>query len=82
MAGHGVWDVLYNANQNLYNLNYELLGWCSGSLLPFAALLAFRRRLWASDGADTDRQRTDRAGLRLARALPGRRVARYAEVRR
>jgi hypothetical protein len=37
LRGHGVWDVLYNANQNLYNLNFELFGWCSGSLVSCAA---------------------------------------------
>lgn len=31
--GHGWRDVLYNANQNLYNLNFEFLGWVVGGLL-------------------------------------------------
>ena len=39
LAGHGPWDVLYNTNQNLYYFNFELLGWCVGSLLPLAVHL-------------------------------------------
>ncbi len=35
--GHGFKDVLLNANQNLCNLNFELLGWAVGGLLLFGA---------------------------------------------
>ena len=34
LAGHGPVDVVYNANQNLYYLDFELVGWSVGALLP------------------------------------------------
>lgn len=52
LPGHGPWDVLLNTNQNLYNLNFELLGWGTGSL-AFAALHVLLGR----------RSRQDRAAL-------------------
>ncbi|MDH4046494.1 MAG: glycosyltransferase family 39 protein, partial [Gemmatimonadota bacterium] len=50
--GHGLAEAVLNANQNLYNLNFELHGWALGSLLLIFAYLAFGRqsrldrRLW------------------------------------
>jgi hypothetical protein len=38
--GHGLRDVLVNTNQNLYATNWELFGWCLGSLF-FAAIHLF-----------------------------------------
>jgi hypothetical protein len=39
LPGHGPLDVLINANQNIYSVNIELLGWGAGSLLLIALLL-------------------------------------------
>ncbi len=58
LPGHGVWDALYNANQNLYNLNFELFGWCSGSLVLGAVHLLAGR--WS---------RLDRAALAFVAAI-------------
>ena len=41
--GHGLIDVVVNANQNLFQINVELLGWATGSLLLILLLLASRR---------------------------------------
>lgn len=41
--GHGLIDVLVNANQNLFQINVELLGWATGSLLLILVFLAPRR---------------------------------------
>jgi len=41
--GHGLLDVLLNTNQNLYNLNFELFGWSTGSLLFVVAFLVLGR---------------------------------------
>lgn len=43
IPGHGWRDVLVNLNQNLFNLNTELLGWCIGSLFPVVIYLLFSR---------------------------------------
>jgi hypothetical protein len=43
IPGHGWRDVLLNINQNLFNLNTELFGWCIGSLFPVVAYLLFSR---------------------------------------
>lgn len=43
IPGHGWRDVLLNINQNLFNLNTELFGWCIGSLFPVIAYLLFSR---------------------------------------
>jgi hypothetical protein len=40
--GHGIRDVLVNTNLNLFQVNVELLGWGTGSLLLLAVLLASR----------------------------------------
>ncbi len=58
LVGHGVWDVLYNTNQNVYHLNFELLGWASGSLLLLVVHVL--RGRW---------DRTDRAALAFLVAL-------------
>ena len=45
--GHGLRDVLQNTDQNLYNLNFELFGWCTGGLLlTVLHLLRGRLRTW------------------------------------
>jgi hypothetical protein len=46
--GHGALDVLVNTNLNLYQLNVELLGWSTGSLL-LIAVLAFSRSVRRAD---------------------------------
>lgn len=43
LPGHGLPDVIVNANQNFYMINFELFGWACGSLL-FVFLLASARR--------------------------------------
>jgi hypothetical protein len=43
IPGHGWRDVLLNTNQNLFNLNTELFGWCIGSLFPVVVHLFFSR---------------------------------------
>jgi 4-amino-4-deoxy-L-arabinose transferase-like glycosyltransferase len=40
--GHGFRDVLVNTNLNLFQLNAELLGWGTGSILLLAVLLVSR----------------------------------------
>lgn len=42
--GHGLTDVLLNANQNLYSINFEFLGFAVGSLLLPILGLFHRRR--------------------------------------
>ncbi len=37
--GHGFIDVLVNGNLNVFQVNTELLGWATGSLLPILLLL-------------------------------------------
>jgi hypothetical protein len=49
LPGHGVADVLINADLNTVAINVELLGWATGSLLPVLLLLACGR-LRAADG--------------------------------
>ncbi|NNF37290.1 MAG: hypothetical protein HKN71_01375, partial [Gemmatimonadetes bacterium] len=54
LPGHGLPDVLINANLNLFQLNIELLGWSVGSLLGLLALVGVGRwvkRDWAVFGA-------------------------------
>jgi hypothetical protein len=46
--GHGLRDVVLNTNQNLFQVNVELLGWGTGSLL-LIALLLFAGRLQRAD---------------------------------
>lgn len=46
--GHGAIDVVVNAALNTFQVNAELLGWASGSLLPLSLLL-LARRLWHAD---------------------------------
>jgi hypothetical protein len=46
--GHGLRDVLLNANLNTFSVNTELLGWGTGSLL-LIAVLAFSRAMRRSD---------------------------------
>lgn len=46
IPGHGWRDVLLNTNQNLYNLNFELLGWCVGSLSLI--VIRFLRPGWSA----------------------------------
>jgi 4-amino-4-deoxy-L-arabinose transferase-like glycosyltransferase len=48
LPGHGPLDVLINANQNIYSVNVELLGWGAGSLL-LIALLVFSGAMRRSD---------------------------------
>ena len=43
LPGHGPADVAINANFNLFQINTELLGWGTGSLLLLLAWLASRR---------------------------------------
>jgi hypothetical protein len=43
LPGHGPLDVIFNTNNNLYLLNFELFGWAGGSLLFVALLLLWRR---------------------------------------
>ncbi len=40
--GHGLFDVLINANLNLFATNIELFGWATGSLLLLAVALVSR----------------------------------------
>ena len=47
-SGHGLRDVVFNTNQNLYMLNFELFGWVFGSLW-FAALFILYRRAQKAD---------------------------------
>ncbi|MFZ5623658.1 MAG: hypothetical protein ACOY71_04400 [Gemmatimonadota bacterium] len=49
LPGHGLPDVLINANFNLFALNTELLGWACGSILPLALAVFARRRAVAGD---------------------------------
>jgi hypothetical protein len=42
--GHGLVDVLYNTNHNLYCLNVEAFGWPTGALVLFVLGSALRRR--------------------------------------
>ena len=50
--GHGLFEVAVNANQNLYGIHFELLGWVYLGLAPLFAHLAWGRsnaldrRLW------------------------------------
>ena len=46
LPGHGLLDVLVNANLNAFAVNAELLGWWTGSLLPvlLGAVLTWRYR--------------------------------------
>lgn len=46
--GHGLRDVLVNANLNLTSINFELFGWGAGSLV-FIALLIFAKAVRGSD---------------------------------
>ena len=48
LPGHGPLDVLINANFNLFQINVELFGWASGSLLVLLVLL-FAGRLRGAD---------------------------------
>jgi 4-amino-4-deoxy-L-arabinose transferase-like glycosyltransferase len=43
LPGHGPLDVLINANFNLFQINTELLGWATGSLLLIAMLCLWGR---------------------------------------
>jgi hypothetical protein len=43
LPGHGAADVAVNANFNLFQINVELLGWATGSLLVLLLWLALRR---------------------------------------
>ena len=43
LPGHGAADVAINANFNLFQINVELLGWATGSLLVLFLWLAMRR---------------------------------------
>jgi 4-amino-4-deoxy-L-arabinose transferase-like glycosyltransferase len=43
LPGHGAADVAINANFNLFQINVELLGWATGSLLVLLLWLAIRR---------------------------------------
>jgi 4-amino-4-deoxy-L-arabinose transferase-like glycosyltransferase len=43
LPGHGAADVAINANFNLFQINVELLGWATGSLLVLLLWLATRR---------------------------------------
>jgi len=47
--GHDALDVLINANFNLFQLNIELLGWASGSLVLLLLLLPLRAKLHRAD---------------------------------
>ena len=42
--GHGLRDVLIDTNQNLYATNWELFGWCIGSLFFAAIHLLFGKK--------------------------------------
>jgi hypothetical protein len=47
--GHGAIDVVVNTNQNLFQVNVELLGWATGSMLLLAIVALFgwlRREDW------------------------------------
>jgi 4-amino-4-deoxy-L-arabinose transferase-like glycosyltransferase len=44
LPGHGLPDLILNANQNAYMLNFELFGWGFGSLLLAAIFVCFGRR--------------------------------------
>jgi hypothetical protein len=44
LPGHGAPDVVINANFNLFQINIELLGWATGSLLVLLLWLALGRR--------------------------------------
>lgn len=61
LPGHGLLDVLINANVNLYAVNIELLGWPTGSLLLLA--------LFVVSGAA--RRRTDRAMIAVVFGIVG-----------
>lgn len=43
LPGHGPIDAFMNTNQNLHLVNFELLGWMCGSLLPVFLLGTWRR---------------------------------------
>jgi hypothetical protein len=43
LPGHGASDVAINANFNLFQINVELLGWATGSLLVLLLWVATRR---------------------------------------
>ncbi len=44
IPGHSWQDVLLNSNQNLANMNLELFGWPSGSLILLALFFLLRRK--------------------------------------
>lgn len=49
LPGHGLADVVLNANKNFFLVNFELFGWACGSLVlaTFACLAATRSGRWA-----------------------------------
>lgn len=47
LPGHGLVDVVFNSNQNLYMLHFEQFGWAGGSLL--LVLLLFLLGKWRRD---------------------------------
>jgi len=48
LPGHGVVDVIVNANFNIFATNIELFGWATGSLL-LVLLVVFSKRMLRSD---------------------------------
>lgn len=49
LPGHGLPDIFINANLNFFQVNTELLGWATGSMLPillFLVLARWRRSDW------------------------------------
>ena len=44
LPGHALVDVLINANFNMFSLNIELFGWCTGSLILIMVLLLSKRK--------------------------------------
>ncbi len=46
--GHGPLDALLNANLNIFSINIELFGWCTGSLVLIAIML-FSRKMRRND---------------------------------
>ena len=48
LPGHGIFDVLINANFNIFSINIELFGWSTGSLI-LVALFLISRTMQRSD---------------------------------
>jgi hypothetical protein len=79
LPGHGIADVLLNANKNFSLVNFELFGWAAGSLV--LASTPFRGPASASP-AKRSRSRDQRRGRRLDQGVSPRADSVAAAARR